>query len=228
MASGSSLYKSLVAKEWFRSLMTFVLSLYIRLLWLTARVEWRVAPEAAPYISGERQSIYCFWHGRLLLMPYFANTRRRPINALISQHRDGVLIAETIHWLGIKTIHGSSSKGSRGALRGMIKLARDGENLGITPDGPRGPYQEAALGTVWVAKMTGLPIMPLAFTAASRRHLKTWDRFLLPRLFSRVVMDAQAPISVPRDADEETLERYRVKIQALMRDQVAALDESLS
>lgn len=224
------LHKRLLDKRWFRNLITFTMSLYIRVLFassrLLGRVSWNIHPDAKPYIEGKEQSIYCFWHGRLLFIPYL-NSRLRPMNVLISQHRDGILIAETIRWLGIRAVYGSSSKGARDALRAMLRLARAGENLAITPDGPRGPYQHAAPGTVWTASRTGLPIVPMSYTATPRRHAKSWDKFLLPRFFSRVVIDVEAPIAIPRDADEHALETYREQVEQRMRAQVTRIDTAI-
>lgn len=223
-----ALHKRLMNRAWVRIIITFLLSLYLRALWLTARVEWRIAPEAEPYVTGEKQSLYCFWHGRLLFMPYFANPKRRPMYVLTSRHRDGLLIAETVSWLGVKKILGSSSKGAHDALRTMLRTAKAGHNLAISPDGPRGPYQIAAPGTVWVAKASGVPILPLTYSSSRRRHLKSWDRFLLPRFFSRVVMHAAAPVFIPPDTDNDTLESHRAALETFMQRQTNDLDAELS
>lgn len=220
-----SLIKRLLDKPGFRSALTFSIGLYIRTLWLSSRVEWRIDPQAQPYITGERQTIYCFWHGRLLFMPYFANITKRRVKVLISHHRDGVLIAETVRRFSIDAIYGSSSKGSRDALRALLRAAKAGENLAITPDGPRGPYHIAAPGTVWTAARTGLPILPLTFSSTRRRHLGSWDKFLLPGFFSRVIMVAGAPVHIPRDADDVALESFRQQVEAMMHEQTESLDK---
>ncbi|MFZ5875323.1 MAG: lysophospholipid acyltransferase family protein [Nitrospirota bacterium] len=113
-------------------------------------------------------SIIAFWHGRQLMLPL---TYAGPgIDILISRHRDGELISRTIRSFGFSSIRGSTTRGGAVALRGLIRSGRAGRDLGVTPDGPKGPRAIAQPGVVALAKATGLPIFPLTFGASKKKR----------------------------------------------------------
>jgi len=114
--------------------------------------------------------IVAFWHGRQLMMPFAYKGKRASV--LISQHRDGELIARTIGHFGFHAARGSTTRGGARALRQLVQLARSGDDIGVTPDGPRGPRQAVQPGVVELAKLTGLPIFPLAFSASKKKSFR--------------------------------------------------------
>ena len=132
---------------------------------------------------------------------------------LISQHRDGQLIARTIGHFGFETIVGSSGHGGVRALRSMVKALAGGDCVGITPDGPRGPRMRADNGIVTVARLSGVPVIPVAYSINRGQLLDTWDRFLIAWPFSRGVIVWGEPIHLARDADEATAELIRQRIE---------------
>ena len=124
--------------------------------------------------------ILAFWHAQQLMVPIgYRGTRG---NVLISQHRDGEIIARVIARFGHGAVRGSSTRGGVLALRELIRLGRSGADLVVTPDGPKGPRQVAKLGVVQLAKATGLPIVPLAFGCSKKNSLRagisSWSRTL--------------------------------------------------
>jgi lysophospholipid acyltransferase (LPLAT)-like uncharacterized protein len=140
----------------------FILATFIRLLHATLRVKH----EGVEKLHALPQYIIAFWHEHLLLM---LHTRyRRPIRVLVSQSRDGALIASTFAHYGVDVSRGSTSRGATAALRDMIRAARDGSNIVFTPDGPRGPRRIVKEGVVYAAQATGLPIVPFAFAAKKK------------------------------------------------------------
>lgn len=140
----------------------FVAATFIRTLYWTMRVR-HVHSEN---IERTPQYIIAFWHCHLLMM---VKCRfRTPISVLISQSKDGELIASTMAHFEVDSARGSSSRGGSLAMREMIRLARLGTNLVFTPDGPRGPARVATDGVVYAAQMTGLPIIPVAFAAQKK------------------------------------------------------------
>jgi hypothetical protein len=147
--------------------------------------------------------LYAFWHGELLPLAYLK--RREGIVVLVSQHRDGEYISQVIHREGCRTVRGSSSRGGFRSLIEMSHLGRQGSALAITPDGPRGPRHRAQPGVLIVAQRAGIPILPLAAAARPCRRLDSWDRFLIPAPFARVVMGFGPPIHVPADLSAERL-----------------------
>jgi len=126
----------------------------------------RVRHVRAENIETTPQYIIAFWHAHLLLMLH--SRFRKPVTALISRSKDGEYIARVFDWYGVDSVRGSSSRGASSALRELIRAARAGHNIGFTPDGPRGPARVAKDGLVYTAKMTGLPIVPVAFAAQKK------------------------------------------------------------
>lgn len=192
-------------------------SLVIRLLRATLRIT-HVNREALARARGAdgRRYILSFWHGRLLLMRYSYPGER--ITVMISRHRDGELIARTMAWFGIHSTRGSTTSGGMAALREIVRRIRDGWDAAFTPDGPRGPRHVVQPGVIEAARLAGAPIVPVTFAARSGRKLGSWDRFLVPRPFTRGVILYGEPLEVPRDARGEVLERLRLQLQTEMID----------
>ena len=145
----------------------FVAAILIRLIYLGLKSE-RVNFERLDEIwrSGDN-AIVAFWHDQLLLMPPVYTGRSAKV--LISASKDGELIARTVAHFGISAVRGSSSRGGREALMEMKALAKDPLDLGVTPDGPKGPRHAVKFGVVQLARATGRPVVPLAF-ACSHGH----------------------------------------------------------
>ncbi len=192
--------KSLLRNNAVQAVICWIASLYIRFVNLTTR--WEVVGGAVPRSFWEqgRPFVACLWHSRILMMPYCWETDR-PIHMLISAHRDGQLIARTMARLGIKSVTGSSRRGGSQGLRGLTRLLRAGEFVGITPDGPRGPRMRAGAGVVTLARLAGVPLLPVTYSVTRRRLAGSWDRFVIALPFGRGVFVWGEPIAVPRDAD---------------------------
>jgi len=114
--------------------------------------------------------IIAFWHAQQLMMPLAY--RGREAHILISQHRDGELISQIVARFGLRSVRGSSTRGGVLAMRELIRLGRSGVDLVVTPDGPKGPRQVAKLGVIQLAKATGLPIIPLAFSCSKKNFAR--------------------------------------------------------
>ncbi|WP_417841960.1 lysophospholipid acyltransferase family protein [Terasakiella sp.] len=207
-----SLLKSITKSDGFRKILCWIGAQYIRFVYVTGRWQIVNGEAAQQYWDADKPFILAFWHGRILLMPYCWN-RKKAIHMLISQHRDGQLIARTVGHFGIQTIEGSTSKGGATALRSMLKSLKNGECIGITPDGPRGPRMRASNGVVNVAKMAQVPVIPCAFGSVTRKHVRSWDRFCVAFPFSKGVFVWGNPIHVPKEAKGAELEAYRLKVE---------------
>ncbi len=202
--------KRILKSDAVRHVLCRLAALYIRFVRLTGR--WTV--ENAPtrlWDSGET-FVLAFWHGHIMMMVYSWDLSK-PMSMLISQHRDGKLIAKTVEPFGIRSVTGSSSKGGAGALRQMVKLLKSGEYVGITPDGPRGPRMRATEGVIATARMAGVPVIPCAYSCRHRKQARSWDRFQIALPFSRGVILWGDPIPVPRDAD---LEAKRAELETAL------------
>lgn len=204
--------KRILSSDAVRRLLCWLGAQYIRFVYLTGR--WSVVRGDIPraFWDAGKPFILCFWHGRLLMMPHCWD-RRVPIHMLISQHRDGQIIARTVGHFGIRTIAGSTRRGGAGALRAMLKALKDGQCVGITPDGPRGPRMRASDGIVSVARLAGVPIVPATFAAGRRKVLGSWDRFVVAWPFTRGVLVWGEPIVVARDADAAAQETARRQVE---------------
>jgi lysophospholipid acyltransferase (LPLAT)-like uncharacterized protein len=206
------LAKRIGKSESLRGLLCWLGSLYIRFAHASGR--WRVeGGETAAQLWDQGQPfILAFWHGRILMMPKSWRPSV-PIHMLISQHRDGQLIARTVSHFGIRTVAGSSTRGGSAALRAMLKALKGGQCVGITPDGPKGPRMRASDGIVNLAKLAGVPILPATFSCRKRRLLGSWDRFAVALPFSEGLFVWGEPIHVARDADEAGLDQARLLVE---------------
>jgi lysophospholipid acyltransferase (LPLAT)-like uncharacterized protein len=171
--------------------------------------------------AGERV-IFALWHGRLLPLTYYH--RRQRIAALISRSADGEYIARLVEGWGYGTVRGSSSRGGGAALRALVRQARDGWSLAITPDGPRGPRQRLQPGVITAAQLTGLPIVPLAGGCPRAWWPGSWDRFCVPKPFSTVRVLYGEPRRVPREADAAELERHARALEAQLNAMTEEVD----
>jgi len=158
-------------------------SLLIRLLSLTNKKEF-IAPDSLE----DEPFIMACWHGELLMIPY-AYTRYRKIphvKLLISEHFDGNLIAKTLGFFGFETIRGSSTRGGAKALIQSIKELKSGYDLGITPDGPKGPRHEISDGIVVMAQKAKVKVTLVEIKPSSYWQLGSWDKFVIPKPFGTI------------------------------------------
>jgi lysophospholipid acyltransferase (LPLAT)-like uncharacterized protein len=150
--------------------------------------------------------IYSLWHGHLLSLLWFH--RDQGVLVLISEHRDGELVARTATSLGFGLIRGSTTRGAGRALISMTRELQAGREIAITPDGPRGPAQKFAPGALVAAQRADSFIVPVVAVADRAWYLRSWDRFMIPKPFARVTIAYGSPTKVsaatPRDAANET------------------------
>ncbi len=184
-----------------------------KLLALTVR--WEFVGER--YKAGDAPYILSFWHARILMMPFAY--KGWDGSMLISEHKDGAYIADAVELMGIKSSRGSSTRGGARALLEMIKIARTGRSLGITPDGPKGPREVVQPGTVQLAKKSGLPLRAVCYATKRHKRANSWDRFYIPLPFTRGVFVIGEPVYADSDDDDENLHRFQ---QAMDQAQVTA------
>ena len=167
----------------------------------------------------DRPVIFAIWHNRLLMLPppfdrWFPT---RQSIGLISASRDGNLVSLLIERSGYGTIRGSTSRKGVIALRQLVDALAAGSNVLFTPDGPRGPVYEISPGVIFVAQKSGAPIVPLHMEYSSCWRLKSWDRFCVPRPFSKVRFILGAALHVESTIDAEQFEEERLRLQEAMR-----------
>ncbi len=161
-----------------------------------------------------RHIIIAFWHGQQLMMPL---AYRGPgARILISRSGAGEFATRVVKQFGFSTIRGSTTRGGSEALRQLIRAGRQGVDLVITPDGPRGPRHVVQPGVMALAKSTGMPIVPLTFACSSKKACSSWDRFVVPYPFSRGMFLWGTPIWVDRSAGPEVMERTRRDVETAL------------
>ncbi len=172
-------------------------------LFLVNTIRWQTLGQ--PYDPDDPQrKLYAFWHARMLMIP------RLSIGVwhgymLISSHRDGGFISDTMHLLGIETVRGSSTRGGARAMLQMLRAVKaENRHLAITPDGPRGPRERIKKGTVQLAIKGSLPIVPVCYATSRCWRINSWDRFYIPQPFSRGVFVLGDAVEIDPDEDLET------------------------
>jgi lysophospholipid acyltransferase (LPLAT)-like uncharacterized protein len=202
-----------------RRVACWVIHWYIRFVYATS--SWTVEGAQWPQRlrSQGKPFILAFWHGRLLMIP-MAWQRLAPMHMLISAHPDGKIIADAVTYFGVDSVAGSTSRGGSAALRTMLKRLKAGNCVGITPDGPRGPAMTASAGIINLARLAGMPIIPITYATSRRRVLATWDRFHLPWPFGRGVFLWGEPITISGELDGAGIENARRLVESRMVEMV--------
>lgn len=158
----------------------FIGSLLIRFLYYTNKKKFH-----APSHISEEPTIFACWHGELLMLPYlYSHYRTKPhAKVLISPHFDGLLISKTIRFFGLGTLAGSTDKGAARVLIQGIKAIKEGYDIGITPDGPKGPRHSVSDGLIVMAQKTNAKIMLVEIKPTKYWQLNSWDKFTIPKPF---------------------------------------------
>lgn len=182
----------------------------IALIGVTLRFETLVEEGATP-ATPPAQGIFCFWHQCTLLCAWYFRKFRCSI--IISQSFDGELIARTLGLLGYNSVRGSSSRGGAAGLLALQDVLQQGQAVVFTADGPRGPIYQTKIGPVKLAQMTAEPIGSFYLLPEKKWTLRSWDRFFIPKPFSRVIVSwARAIPSVPASAPPTELETHRQQL----------------
>jgi len=170
-----------------------------------------------------KPAIFACWHGRILIIPIVVKKYKLKGNIIASRDRDGRLMALIQKPFGIKGIYGSTGRsGAVDALRKGLRVLQNGEMLGLSPDGPRGPHMHIHDGMLYFAKMSGAPIIPVSATCKHAWFQKNrWDKFMLIPPFSRIIIDAGEPFYIGK---KECIEDARTRLEIIMREQMWGID----
>lgn len=186
-----------------------LLILLVKLLYLTCKKKFYINRNGS-----DTPSVYAMWHGELLMIPYayLYYTGRRSIDAIISQHFDGEMAARFITLQGGGVLRGSSSRGGKEVFRLALRSLQEGRDIGITPDGPRGPRHSVAHGLVSIAMLTKAPIITMNYKASSFWMLKSWDRFCIPKPFCTLEFYYGDPFYVHEMPSDEAIALVKEKL----------------
>lgn len=166
--------------------------------------------------------LWVFWHNRVFTVPviYRKFLRRRRGAVLTSPSGDGEILSLTMKRFGVDSVRGSSNKRAGAAMKEMVDRLRAARryDIAITPDGPRGPVYRLQPGVVKVAQLTGVPVFPIHVRYEKCFTLKTWDRFMIPKPFSRVHVVLDAFRTIPATEGAEAFEVERLRLEACLRE----------
>ena len=157
--------------------------------------------------------IYIFWHRHIFFNIYrFRNSRARP---LISHSTDGEIVARIAQECGMDPIRGSSSKGGAKAFLKMVKSIKEmNSEIMITADGPKGPLRNIKDGTILIGKKTGAAIIPVSWYSSRKKIFeKSWDKFLLPFPFGKIIFKYGDPVFIPHDIIKDKYPDYKNKLK---------------
>ena len=186
-------------------------ALLIRIIGVTLRFEV-IAEEGVTPATPPPKGIFCFWHQCTFLCSYYF--RKYPVIIIISRSFDGELITRTLARFGFQAARGSSSRGGRDALMQLKQALSRGLAAIFTADGPRGPIYKSKMGPIKLGQMTGEPIGTFYLLPERTWTINSWDRFFIPKPFSRVIVSWAQPVLVPSTATEEQLEEKRQELDA--------------
>jgi lysophospholipid acyltransferase (LPLAT)-like uncharacterized protein len=172
--------------------------------------DWGVDPSRR---QCQGQKLYIFWHEYILFPLYLRGHCN--LAMLLSRHRDAEVLSRVAYHMGFSFVRGSTRRGGGEALRELLRKGRE-MHLTITPDGPRGPRRKMAPGAIYVASRLGIPLVAMGYAYDRPWRFSSWDRFAVPRPFSRARAVIGPEISVPPNLDRDGLEDFRQKIERLL------------
>jgi lysophospholipid acyltransferase (LPLAT)-like uncharacterized protein len=190
----------------------FFLQFFVRFIYLTNKKNFHY-----PTPMDDESFILSFWHGDLLMQPhnYRAFKKHGTFKAIISEHRDGEAIKKVVKWLGVGAFSGSSTRGGAKALIGAIKAIKKGVDVGITPDGPKGPRYSVADGIVMLAQKTDTKILCFSTQPSKYWQFNSWDKFVIPKPFGTIDFYVSEPFSVEGLSKKEAKEKIKSNMRYL-------------
>ncbi len=205
------LLKTILQSAWVQKILVSLCFYYIKLVYITSRKQFVGLEHIQNLLISDKPFIICFWHGRMALLPPAWRWKHKKFAMLLSAHRDGKMIGSLIKKFNMETIVGSSTRGGSEAARHIYENLQNSNVIGITPDGPRGPREEVSPGIIRLAQHSGAYIIPVSFSTTKGRHLRSWDRFLLPYPFGSCTFVVGEPLHIQEKAPKGVDYRHAIK-----------------
>lgn len=194
-----------IKEEILRFLGNHLLSYLVTVLCKTLRIEIKNDDAVKELNKNDKNFVLAFWHGTMLI-PWFIH-RDNNFAGIVSQSKDGQLLVNILEKWNYEIARGSSHKGGKEALQQLIDFANEGYSVAITPDGPTGPRKEMKAGAVITAQRCSVPLVLLAVKYEKKRKLNSWDKFEIPKFFSRVKAVYSDPIYISENAEREEINK---------------------
>lgn len=211
------------------SILGGIIYIYAVLVGLTTRWQLQGITKTYQTWAKERAIILIIWHGRSLMPCWFWRHKKQfPMSALVSPHRDGRIIASVLRCFGIKVIDGSSNENAKNAALSLMRELQNQHSIAIIPDGPKGPNMKLSPSALFYAQKTGKPIIGLTYSVKGAKLVnKSWDKMMVPPLFSRGIGATTEPFYIPDHLTETELEEQRLKIEAALTELTWSIDQQL-
>lgn len=205
------------------SLLSAILKLIIRIIWSTCRVTHIVGEENVQRVTADGNAfIPCYWHQQIMFGSWYMFQLIKQgikVGFLVSPSKDGEIAANVIKSWGGTVIRGSETRTGALAMRDMYNLiAKEKVSPAINSDGPQGPLHVFKVGDLMLSQFTRAPLLPLAYAASSAWHLKSWDRFTIPKPFARIAIVIGEPFTTPKGLRAEDLEPQRLQMENTLKD----------
>ena len=223
-------YKLSFARLWAYRLLTPLIVLFIRVYWMTCRIHRVIGEEHLANTEGP--VIPCYWHQKQLFCSnYLLRRVTRPIKIgyLVSPSKDGELVAMALPYVGARAIRGSATRTGAQAIRNLYhSVVKDGLSPVMTPDGSTGPIFEFKPGPVMLAQLSGAPLLPITYAAKRAWHLNSWDKFVIPKPFTKVVIAIGPPRYVKREGGMLDTDPVQKEMQKALNDLGAEAEAALA
>jgi lysophospholipid acyltransferase (LPLAT)-like uncharacterized protein len=212
--------KNILGYELVQSIICYIISIYIKLVFRTSKVEiYGYTEEYLNFLLNGKATFVTTWHGRIFVAPMIVKTLVKKINykkqpiVLSSKHRDGKLASKTMKFFNFKEIFGSTINKSKldkaensGAVKSIITIMREiknGSSIHLAPDGPRGPIRKINSEIVSIAKKTNTPVFPVAISYSFKKQLLSWDEFQIPFPFGKISVEYLSPLNFDKNSNIE-------------------------
>ncbi len=206
-----------VRSSWYAAPAGFLVWLIVRLISLTIRYRIHFPDGAVRERAGKERHIIALWHNRTLVPCYvyrYLLKSNVPMSMITSASKDGAFLTAVAQRFGMKTLRGSINRRAVAVFIGMCKAVKRGSSMCIAIDGPKGPIYKGTPGVVRLASVTGVPISAIAIQYSSYwRVNKAWDKYIIPKPFSKISIRWAPPIHVPADLSEEEAAEYLEKVR---------------
>jgi lysophospholipid acyltransferase (LPLAT)-like uncharacterized protein len=219
----TKLLRNVLRSNWVQRALGVLAAEYLRFVWLTTKFSYEPL-DVYERVLPHQPLIFAFWHGQHFMTPFIKNKKEYRAKVLISRHRDGEFNAIAVERLGIGTIRGSGDhsgafhrKGGVGAFREMVQALEDNWNVATTADVPK-RARVAGLGVIMLARESGRPILPFAMVTSRYIRLKNWDSTTINLPFGRGAVVGIDSVTVPPDADAETMEKLRQQVETYLNE----------
>ncbi len=229
-----SFVKKAMSNDFVSSIIAFIISVLIRVIYIFSSVEYRGVDKLKNYLKDGKPVIVLFWHGRSFFLSKFwggkIGIRKHSIYGIFSNHRDGKLIGKVFGFLGVKNIMTSSKSKTQASSVAIksIRLLKKGVSIGFTPDGPLGPRMNLVSdSSLLFARSTGAPIVPIYVSSKEPKILKSWDRYMIVKPFKKTIIEIDDLFFIDKKITDEDFKSFKKDLTDRMVEKQLKLDKEM-